>query len=98
MRNDDFETANRAFDLMTLPERKRVLVKFSDLRYPLITDRFFEAVHAVIVENSANAAVLDASGRPIAPPQPALPVRPPGPHESNTDARRPLNRDGGTGE
>lgn len=31
--------------------------------------------------------VTDTTGRPIAPPQPTVPVRPSGPHEGNCDAR-----------
>lgn len=45
---DDFQQANRAFDLFTLAEREQALEIFSRLRYPSIIDRFFEAVHQVI--------------------------------------------------
>lgn len=33
---------------------------------------------------------LDASRRPLAPPQPPLKERPDGPHRSNADARSPV--------
>lgn len=45
---DDFVLANKAFDLMRMPERVRVLQEFARLRYPSILDRFFDAVHSVI--------------------------------------------------
>ena len=48
----DFEHAMKAFDLFTLSERLRTLDIFSHLRYPLIEDRFFEAVHRVITAKS----------------------------------------------
>lgn len=49
---EDFELANKAFDLFTLAERRRALDEFARLRYPSIVDRFFEAVHRVIKEKS----------------------------------------------
>jgi hypothetical protein len=44
MSDPNFSLAARAFDLMTLPERKRVLAQFATLRYPTIEERFVEAV------------------------------------------------------
>ncbi len=44
----DFAHAMRAFDLFTLEERKQALEAFARLRYPSITDRFFEAVYRVV--------------------------------------------------
>ncbi len=52
----DFETACRAWDLMTLAERKRVLEHFATFRYPSITDRFFDAVSRVIAEKEVSAS------------------------------------------
>ena len=49
-RPDDWETANRAFDLFTLEERAQALEVFAGLKYPSIIDRFFEAVYRVIRE------------------------------------------------
>lgn len=46
---DEFEMANKAFNLFTLAEREQALKEFAGLRYPSIRDRFFEAVHRVIV-------------------------------------------------
>jgi hypothetical protein len=51
--DDSFHLANRAFGLMTLSERERVLAAFSRLRYPSIRARFFEAVHDVIATRSS---------------------------------------------
>lgn len=48
VRADDFATANRVFQLFTLAERMAALKKFSELRYPSIEDRFFEAVYSVV--------------------------------------------------
>lgn len=45
---EDFNTANKAFELMTLAEREMVLEVFSRLRYPYVVDRFTEAVYVVI--------------------------------------------------
>jgi hypothetical protein len=53
---EDFALANKAFDLMTLQERRFVLEQFSRLRYPSIADRFFEAVHSVIRERYDEAS------------------------------------------
>lgn len=38
----------------------------------------------------AALSVRDTSGRIIAPPQPTIADRPPGPHLSNSDARKPV--------
>lgn len=46
--NDDFQQANKAFDLFTLQERTLALEEFAQLQYPSVRDRFFEAVHRVI--------------------------------------------------
>ena len=45
---NEFEQANRAYELMTLEEREMVLTEFAKLEYPSIRDRFFEAVFRVI--------------------------------------------------
>jgi hypothetical protein len=50
--DDDFEIASRAFNLFTSGERKKALEKFAQLRYQSVTDRFFEAVHFVIVSKT----------------------------------------------
>jgi len=44
----DFALANRAFELMSLPERLKVLTRFAELKFPEIEDRFFEAVEYAI--------------------------------------------------
>jgi hypothetical protein len=54
---DDFEMAMRVFDLFTLAERKEALRVFADLRYPLLTDRFYEAVYSVIREKDRQTGV-----------------------------------------
>jgi len=55
---DDFAISIRAFGLFTLAEQRKALERFAQLRYPSITDRFFEAVHQVIREaNDAKANV-----------------------------------------
>jgi hypothetical protein len=48
--DSEFEIANRAFEMFTLAERLVALDRFSKLRYRSIADRFFEAVHSVIVD------------------------------------------------
>jgi hypothetical protein len=48
--DDSFVIANRAFELMNLAERERVLGHFARLRFPSIIDRFVESVHFVITE------------------------------------------------
>lgn len=45
---EEFAHAMKAFDLFTLGERLRALHIFAGLSYPLVEDRFFEAVHRVI--------------------------------------------------
>lgn len=47
--DEEFRTANRAFELFTLAERKEALEVFASLAYPSIVDRFHEAVYRVIV-------------------------------------------------
>ncbi len=47
---DELTQAMRAFDMFTIEERKRVLEVFATLKYPSITDRFFESVYCVICE------------------------------------------------
>jgi hypothetical protein len=49
--SEQWAQANRAFELFTLEERLRALERFAELRYPSIADRFFEAVHSVIIGN-----------------------------------------------
>ena len=56
----DFQLANRAFELMTLAEREAVLKEFARLRYPSIAARFFEAVYVVI--GSGSVVGREASG------------------------------------
>ena len=53
VKHEEFALANRAFDLFTLAERERTLEEFVKLRYPLLIDRFFEAVHRVIRAKSS---------------------------------------------
>lgn len=43
-----FALANRAFDLMTLAERKLALEAMANVKYPSIPDRFMHGVHFVI--------------------------------------------------
>jgi hypothetical protein len=58
---EEFVLANRAFEHFTLAERRLALEKFARLRYPSIADRFFEAVHQVILEQrTASVAEPDA--------------------------------------
>lgn len=47
---EQFETANRAFNVFTLSERLMALEEFRKLRYPSTEDRFFEAVHRVVTK------------------------------------------------
>ena len=56
-RREDFELANRAFEMFTLAEREIALERFAVLRYPSIIDRFFEAVHQVIRESKKSEAL-----------------------------------------
>ncbi len=49
---EEFQQANRAFDLFTLAERQRALEHFAHLRYPSIQARFFEAVHRTITDEA----------------------------------------------
>jgi hypothetical protein len=44
----DFELADHAYELFTLDEKRQVLEIMATLRYPHVTDRFFEAVSRVI--------------------------------------------------
>ncbi len=46
----DFELADRAYGLMSLDEKRRVLEIMAKLRFPYVTDRFFDAVSRVIAE------------------------------------------------
>jgi hypothetical protein len=46
---DDFRRAMKAFELFTTSERLRALHIFASLKYPSIEERFFEAVHRVIL-------------------------------------------------
>ncbi len=50
--NDDFDLANRVFELFTLSERAATLRVFARLRQPFIEYRFVEAVHAVVRDKS----------------------------------------------
>ena len=46
----------------------------------------------VLIRTVEKQAVIDASGRIIAPPQPEPATRPSGPHDGNHDARSPVTR------
>jgi hypothetical protein len=50
---EDFQIANRAFELFTIEERMEALEEFARLRYPLVVDRFTEAVYRVIKKRTA---------------------------------------------
>lgn len=63
-RREEFEIANRAFELFSLPERHRALEEFGRLRYPSVIDRFTEAVHRVIVLNDAPASPVEGASIP----------------------------------
>jgi hypothetical protein len=49
-RRDDLDMASKAFGLMSLSEKEKVLDEFAKLRYPSVIDRFFDAVHRVITD------------------------------------------------
>jgi hypothetical protein len=51
--DEDFEIACRAFGLFTVAEKKAALEKMRTLRFASMSDRFFEAVHRVIVEGGS---------------------------------------------
>lgn len=53
--NDDFEIADRAYAKMRRDQRLRVLTHFAALEFPSVVDRFFEAVHRVIIEGEPDA-------------------------------------------
>lgn len=55
MSDMDRELPFRAFGLMDLDARLRVLASLSRLRYPSIEDRFFEAVHREILRQRTAA-------------------------------------------
>lgn len=48
MTAEEFELANKAFDMFTLAEREAALHEFASLRYPSINARFHEAVYRVV--------------------------------------------------
>lgn len=56
-----FALANRAFDLMTLAERKEALRHFASLRYPSIADRLIEAADYVIKRGPADASAPEGA-------------------------------------
>ncbi len=64
MSQRDFRMAVRAFELFTLHEREQALEIFAKLRYPSVTDRFFEAVHRVIIESSRSVGAVDPQAQP----------------------------------
>ncbi len=61
--DEDFQIATRAFDLMTLTEKRLVLSEFALLRYSSVEDRFFEAVHRVVTEKNGRARRTSLAGR-----------------------------------
>lgn len=44
----DFALADRAYGMFTLDEKREALKIMARLRFPVVTDRFFEAVSRVI--------------------------------------------------
>ena len=56
---DEFALACRAFAHFTLAERHRALATFVTLDYPVIADRWFEAIHRVVCEIDRDAARAD---------------------------------------
>lgn len=52
--SEDFEIANRAFDLFTVAERERALERFAGLKYASLKDRWFDAIHFVIQQQVAS--------------------------------------------
>ena len=52
---ESFVVASRAYDLMTLDERKTVLEHFARLRQPSVVDRFFFAVLRVVREKQTTS-------------------------------------------
>jgi len=60
-----FAMALKAFGLFTPEECELTLIKFASLRYPLIEDRFFEAVHwTIATKPNANDKSLDGRRSP----------------------------------
>jgi hypothetical protein len=55
-KREEFELANRAFQLFSSAEREAALEEFARLRYPSVVDRFVASVHKVITRSPAAKA------------------------------------------
>lgn len=51
----DFAIAVRAFELMTLSEKRLALEGMASLRYPSVTDRFFQGVYQVVMSQQKDS-------------------------------------------
>lgn len=57
----DFAMADKAYGLMSLSEKRRVLEIMATLSFPSVTDRFFEAV-SLVIEGSTQEPSNEYSG------------------------------------
>jgi hypothetical protein len=62
-RETEWQMPMRAFEMMTLAERVRVLEAFSALKYPSIADRFFDAIHTEIMRHDDIRQQVEAARR-----------------------------------